>query len=94
MPGLRLGSMSLIEKQPCPCCGRPTLPELPSGTFAICSDCGWEDDPVQAAHPDYRGGANRESLNETRKAYRLRSGAADSTLLPDRLLLPTRSISL
>jgi hypothetical protein len=49
---------------------------------------------VQAADPDYRGGANRESLNETRKAYRLRSDAAGLHPLPDRLLLPILALSL
>jgi hypothetical protein len=74
-PCLRLCDMSHSEKHPCPCCGHLTLPEPPPGTFALCTYCGWEDDPVPAADPDYRGGANGESLNESREAYRLRSAA-------------------
>jgi Cysteine-rich CPCC len=31
--------------------------------------CGWEDDPVQLEDPDYRGGANRDSLREHRTAF-------------------------
>ena len=75
-PCFRLCDMSHLENHPCPCCGHPTLDEPPPGTFTLCADCGWEDDPVQAADPDYHGGANRESLNEVREAYRLRSDAA------------------
>ncbi len=46
----------------CPCCGYPTLPERPPGTFAICEVCFWEDDEVQFRDPSYAGGANRVSL--------------------------------
>ena len=54
---------------PCPCCRFFTLDEQPPGTYQICAMCGWEDDPVQFADPDYRGGANRPSLNEWRQAF-------------------------
>ena len=37
--------------------------------FDICSVCGWEDDNVQFADPDFRGGANFFSLNEYRKTF-------------------------
>ncbi len=67
-PCLRLCDMSHLEKHPCPCCGHLTLPERTPGTYTISSDLYWGDAPVQAADADYRGGANRESLNETRKA--------------------------
>lgn len=50
---------------PCPCCGCRTLDEI--GAYEICDVCGWEDDPVQSTDPDYRGGANKESLNEARQ---------------------------
>jgi len=49
---------------PCPCCGFETLEEAPPGTFDICEVCGWEDDNVQFHDPDYRGGANAESLRQ------------------------------
>jgi hypothetical protein len=42
------------------------------GAYEICSVCGWEDDPTQAADPDFRGGANRESLNAARQIWRAR----------------------
>ena len=74
--GLRLGSMPLTEKHPCLCCGQPTLDEQPPGTFAICPDCGWEDDPVQAVDPNTRGGANRQSLREARHDHQSRQAAA------------------
>jgi Cysteine-rich CPCC len=54
---------------PCPCCGYLTLPERPPGSYEICEVCGWEDDNVQAEDPDFRGGANRDSLNEVRASF-------------------------
>lgn len=55
------------ELVPCPCCGTRVF--LMEGGYEICDVCGWEDDPVQASDPDYAGGANRMSLNETRKEW-------------------------
>jgi hypothetical protein len=42
------------------------------GAYEVCEVCGWEDDPVQAADPDYAGGANKESLNEARKRWQVK----------------------
>ena len=44
------------------------MAEEPPGTYDICGLCGYEDDPVQFDNQDFRGGANRESLNECRAA--------------------------
>jgi len=63
-------------RYPCPCCDCLTLTEGPTGTFAICEVCGWEDDNVQFQDPDYAGGANRVSLREARDTYR-RHGASE-----------------
>ncbi|MBR1270839.1 hypothetical protein JQ629_25520 [Bradyrhizobium sp. AUGA SZCCT0222] len=49
---------------PCPCCRSSVVSE--PGNYEICQVCGWEDDPVQAADPDYAGGANELSLNQYR----------------------------
>jgi len=38
--------------------------------FDICDKCGWQDDGVQNADPNYKGGANKMSLIEARKAYK------------------------
>ncbi|MBC3537734.1 CPCC family cysteine-rich protein [Megasphaera hominis] len=38
--------------------------------FDICPVCGWENDGVQNDMPDYKGGANKMSLNEAREAYK------------------------
>lgn len=54
---------------PCPCCGFRTLESETRGSYDICAVCGWEDDGVQLDDPDYRGGANAESLNEARAAW-------------------------
>lgn len=55
------------DLSPCPCCGSFVLSE--PGTFEICEHCGWEDDPTQAADPDFKGGANHISLAEARKLW-------------------------
>lgn len=47
-----------------------TLSEV--GAYEICEICGWEDDPVQSADPNYVGGANKQSLNEARKVWQKR----------------------
>lgn len=54
---------------PCPCCGFRTLTEEERGSYELCRVCGWEDDGVQYARPDYRGGASVKSLNEKRAAF-------------------------
>ncbi|MDQ0472436.1 CPCC family cysteine-rich protein [Labrys wisconsinensis] len=51
----------------CPCCASASLSE--EGAYEICPACGWEDDPVQRADPDYAGGANAPSLNQARQAW-------------------------
>lgn len=60
-------------KFPCACCGCLVYDGDPSGTYWICPECGWEDDPVQNADPEYEGGANKKSLNATRRAWSSRS---------------------
>lgn len=64
---------------PCPCCGFRTLEDAERGSFELCGVCGWEDDPVQLADVDYRGGPNGESLRQARDLFfaarpHLRSG--------------------
>jgi Cysteine-rich CPCC len=64
---LRIPSAPILH--PCPCCGFRTLVDEARGAYDICRVCGWEDDFVQYDHPDYRGGANAQSLNEARTAF-------------------------
>ena len=54
---------------PCACCGYSTLDEEPSGTFAVCPVCYWEDDDIQNDDPTYEGGANGLSLNEAKANF-------------------------
>ncbi len=68
------------NRYPCPCCGCATL-ESRKPEYEVCPVCGWEDDPVQRRDPDFAGGANRLSLNESRANY-LRIGACEERLLP------------
>lgn len=56
-------------KYKCPCCKNRTLSERPPGTYQICPICKWEDDEIQYYNPDYKGGANKVSLNEARQEY-------------------------
>lgn len=58
---------SIMILYKCPCCNYNTLKEKPTGTFQICPICNWEDDDVQFNNPDYKGGANFDSLNEHKK---------------------------
>ena len=61
----------IMIKHECAICGSPmTLDEC-----NVCDDCGWEQDTVQEAEHDYRGGANPDSFNE-RKALWERSSKA------------------
>lgn len=62
----------------CPCCGQPTITKV--GCYGICDLCGWEDDPVQSANPDYPGGANQNSLLQARDAWRTQ----ERTVVSDR----------
>ncbi len=52
---------------PCPCCGSKVL--TIEGDYELCDVCGWEDDPVQSADPNYAGGANTLSLKQFRKKW-------------------------
>jgi len=49
----------------CAVCGSGVNPE----DCGYCSVCDWDEDPVQEAEPDYRGGANKCSLNEAKAEW-------------------------
>jgi hypothetical protein len=50
----------------CPCCGY----RVGVTSYDICDVCGWENDPVQAADPDYPSGANPISLREGQRNFK------------------------
>ena len=52
----------------CPVCGKHEFEE--EDAFEICPVCGWEDDLVQRNDPNYKGGANKMSVNEAKEAYK------------------------
>ena len=52
----------------CPVCGKYYFEN--KGKYEICPICGWEDDRVQRKYPDFKGGANKLSINEAREIYR------------------------
>ena len=51
----------------CPVCNKYDFEE--DNDFDVCDICGWENDGVQLDDPNYRGGANRRSLNEARAIW-------------------------
>ena len=55
---------------------------MPVDHFEICPVCNWEDDDVQFNNPDFRGGANKESLNEARENYK-KFGAASKKYIKE-----------
>jgi len=61
----------------CAVCGSVVEPD----DFGLCDICGWEGDPVQEDDPDYRGGANPDSLNE-RKAWWLQQAKHKKAAVP------------
>lgn len=54
----------------CPCCEEHYFTE--EDNYEYCEVCGWQDDPVQRDDPDYDGGANPKTLNETKKEWEIR----------------------
>ena len=50
----------------CSCCGNYTLREESDD---ICQVCYWQEDVVQREDPNFKGGANKESLNQARGNY-------------------------
>ena len=65
MTGGEIMSSKFIK---CPCCGEGMLED----TYDVCLVCGWENDPIQNEMPDFSGGANKDSLNEHKRAFRER----------------------
>lgn len=57
-------------KKICKCCCKYELDK--NSIFQVCPICGWESDPIQEDNPNYRGGANYESLNEYKEKYKLK----------------------
>ena len=57
----------MTDRHICPVCGSFEFEYYNSMDF--CDVCDWCDDAVQENDPDYKGGANRMSLNEAKAAY-------------------------
>jgi hypothetical protein len=57
----------------CPCCGHLSITD----TYDICGICGWEHDPVQEDNPDSSIGANRVSLREAQRNFRVLGASAE-----------------
>ena len=62
-------------KHKCPVCGMFEFEYYNS--LEICDICGWQDDAVQGNDPDYEGGANRCSLNQSVELFK-KSGVCKS----------------
>lgn len=59
--------LGITEKHVCPVCRKYYFSG--KGSYEICEECGWEDDPVQDEIHNYEGGANQLSVNEARLEY-------------------------
>ena len=57
------------QNRKCKCCGKLTINK--NDLFAVCDNCGWERDTIQEENANYKGGANKMSLNEAKKAYKI-----------------------
>ena len=88
MGNKKLNNTQNKKRYPCACCGYLTRSELNYGTFEICPICNWEDDDVQFNNPDFRGGANQESLNEARENYKKFGASAQKYIKAVRPPLP------
>ena len=51
----------------CPVCSQYEFEH--DNDFDVCDVCDWENDGVQLDDPSFRGGANKESLNEARASW-------------------------
>ena len=59
--------MSSGNEKLCPCCGKYELGSI--GEYDMCENCKWFDDPIQRSDPNYKGGRNKMSLNQAKKAF-------------------------
>ena len=66
---MELSKEKYLNKFPCPCCQSLVYCEPANGDLSVCPVCQWKDDPVQSENPDFFGGANELSLNETRRRF-------------------------
>ena len=62
-----------MTKHNCAVCGK----EITLDDCFNCFTCGWDSDPVQEADPNYRGGANKCSLNEAKAAWLAKSTSSE-----------------
>jgi hypothetical protein len=63
---------------PCPCCGYLVFRE-PTGSYAICPICFWEDDASALRFADEGGGVNEVSLRQAQANYAA-AGVSDNRL--------------
>lgn len=52
----------------CPVCNQHEFDH--DDDYDICPICGWENDGIQNANPNFKGGANPMSLNEAKAEFR------------------------
>lgn len=50
--------------------------------YDICDACGWENDPIQLLHPNFEGGANKDSLEQARRKFREKDALDGNRNLP------------
>ncbi|HBR30481.1 MAG TPA: hydrolase [Clostridiales bacterium] len=80
-------------KYKCFCCGFRTLEHNPEDpTLEICPVCFWGNDPLQNEKPDYLGGANDLSLNQSKINYQRFNAVEERFIKYVRKPLPEETI--
>lgn len=64
MRSLNKNNEPVYGKQLCACCNKTEVE-----FYDICEICGWQNDLLQNKKADYKGGSNKMSLNEAKKAF-------------------------
>ena len=68
MESIEINIEKEMEQRLCPVCRMHYFSKKDS--YEICPICGWEDDWLQRADPEYAGGANKISLNQAIEEYK------------------------
>ena len=63
----KLNKATICDSLICPCCNEHYFGL--ANNYETCPVCKWQDDGTQRNEPDFRGGANKLSLNEYQKEW-------------------------
>jgi rubredoxin len=77
-----------MKRIKCPCCGFFTIENDDDIIFDFCDVCGWQYDVAAHNKPDISIGANKISLNEARKNYKLFGASKERLVGTDQIRKP------